>query len=111
MQELCVSVLTIICSCVTMASKYRRLALLIILPTIQITCFTETIGGDLKDVKLLYTNDDNCKYIYTNGRNDDVCYLHASKPHLSSREKCIGVDIICIFIKYSETQPMQNFKM
>ena len=41
----------------------RRLALLVILPAIQITFFTATVGGDVKDVKLDYTNLDNSKYL------------------------------------------------
>ena len=34
-----------------------------ILPAIQITFFTATVGGDVKDVKLDYTNLDNSKLL------------------------------------------------
>ena len=44
----------------------RRIALLLILPAIQITCFAAIVGGDMKDVKLLNTNHDNCKYCSSN---------------------------------------------
>lgn len=40
----------------------RRIALLLVLPAIQITCYAAIVGGDMKDVKLLNTNRDNCKY-------------------------------------------------
>ena len=42
---------------------YRRLALLILLPAIQIVFVTGSVGGNVRDVKLLYTNNDNCKYL------------------------------------------------
>ena len=34
-----------------------------ILPAIQVTLYAAIVGGDMKDVKLLKTNDDNCEYL------------------------------------------------
>lgn len=42
-------------------TSYRHLALLLILPAIQITFYTGTVGSDVKDVKLLFDNNDTGK--------------------------------------------------
>ena len=43
-------------------SLYRHVALLLILPAIQITFYTGTVGSDVKDVKLLFDNNDTGEY-------------------------------------------------
>ena len=35
-----------------------------VIPVIQIIFFAGVVGGNVKDVKLLYTNDDHCKLLH-----------------------------------------------
>jgi len=41
---------------------YRHVALLLILPAIQITFYSGTVGSDVKDVKLLFDNNDTGEF-------------------------------------------------
>ena len=42
-------------------SQCRRLALLVVIPAIQVTFYAGAIGGNMNNVRLLYTNNDHCK--------------------------------------------------
>ena len=41
--------------------QHRRLALLVLIPAIQVVVSTGAIGDNMRDVRLLYTNNDHCK--------------------------------------------------
>ena len=43
---------------------YRHLALLLILPAMQVMFYTGFVGGDVKDIKLLYDNNDTGEVIW-----------------------------------------------
>jgi len=43
---------------------YRHLALLLILPAIQVAFYSGFVGGDVKDIKLLYDNNDTGEVIW-----------------------------------------------
>ena len=61
MYELHVSVVIINQANFVLPWQHRRLALLVVIPAIQVTFYAGAIGGNMKDVRLLYTNNDQCK--------------------------------------------------